>query len=401
VTDAEPTRSRPEPPARPPWLDAPVTAPPPPPSAVVRVPGWRAALLGAAAGAVVAAAVAVGVVAVADEDATPSTAPAGGAGLRLRGEPLDIRGVLDAVEPGVVSIDTEVDTADPLGARRRGQSAGSGMVIEADGLVLTNAHVVEGASSITVHLVDGRSVPAELVGGAPSSDVALVRLEGVEGLDTVTLGSSADVRVGDDVVAVGNALNLTGTPTVTAGIVSATGRSVRTEGGVVLESLLQTDAAINQGNSGGPLVDASGKVIGINTAIVGGAENIGFAIAVDSVVPLIATIRAGGAEVRPRASLGLSTADLDGIDPDVLANLGVRRTDGAFVADVAPGSGAAASGLAAGDVILSIGGRRVRTTADVAQVVGELEPGSEVEISFERAGETRTSVATLGSAGAG
>nr|MBA3304210.1 trypsin-like peptidase domain-containing protein [Acidimicrobiia bacterium] len=275
--------------------------------------------------------------------------------------------------------------------------AGSGMVIEADGTVLTNAHVIEGATSITVNLADGRSAEADLLGSIPSSDVALVRIKGVEALDTVTLGSSTDLRVGDDVVAVGNALNLTGTPTVTTGIVSAKDRSVETETGVVLDSLVQTDAAINQGNSGGPLVDATGKVIGVNTAIAGGAENIGFAIAIDALKPLIERIKAGDGDLGARPFLGVSTADLSGVNPDVLQNLGVSRTDGAFVAEVTPGSGAAEAGLETGDVILSIDGERVRTTADVGRVVAGGDPGDTVEIGYERNGEERTVTATLGS----
>ncbi|MDQ3147309.1 MAG: trypsin-like peptidase domain-containing protein [Actinomycetota bacterium] len=406
-----------EQPVRPPWLDdEPTTGPmpgpvfvpdayappalPAPPAPQAGTSWWKPALLGGLVGALVAAPVALGVAAALDDDPAPAPAsavPVAGSNLELRGEPLDIQGVLGVVQPGVVSIDTELTTTGPFGNPQRGQAAGSGMVIEADGTVLTNAHVIEGATSITVNLADGRSAEADLLGSIPSSDVALVRIKDVEALDTVTFGSSTDLRVGDDVVAVGNALNLTGTPTVTTGIVSAKDRSVETETGVVLDSLVQTDAAINQGNSGGPLVDATGKVIGVNTAIAGGAENIGFAIAIDALKPLIERIKAGDGDLGARPFLGVSTADLSGVNPDVLQNLGVSRTDGAFVAEVTPGSGAAEAGLETGDVILSIDGERVRTTADVGRVVAGGDPGDTVEIGYERNGEERTVTATLGS----
>jgi S1-C subfamily serine protease len=174
------------------------------------------------------------------------------------------------VRPGVVSINVEGTTVDAQGNVRQGQGAGSGMVIEPGGLVLTNAHVIEGATSISVTLADGSRRPADLVGSLPQDDVALVQIRDGGTFPVVQLGASSTMEVGDDVVAVGNALNLGESPTVTTGILSATGRTVGAEGGITLDQLLQTDAAINPGNSGGPLVDARGMVIGVNTAIAGG-----------------------------------------------------------------------------------------------------------------------------------
>jgi S1-C subfamily serine protease len=305
------------------------------------------------------------------------------------------------VRPGVVSINVEGTTVDASGNVRQGQGAGSGMVIEPGGLVLTNAHVVEGATTISVTLADGSRRPADLVGSLPQDDVALVQIRDGGTFAVVELGNSSAMQVGDDVVAVGNALNLGESPTVTTGILSATGRSVGAEGGITLDQLLQTDAAINPGNSGGPLVDAQGRVIGVNTAIAGGAENIGFALSIDAVRPLVDDLKAGGGDVRGRAALGVSTLDLDGVAPDVLERLGIERDDGAFVVTVLPGSGAADAGVEAGDVIVAVDGRPLRDAAALTEAIAELEPGDEVTITVERSGSEETFTATLGSRGVG
>jgi S1-C subfamily serine protease len=326
-------------------------------------------------------------------------APAGQAARRLVGEDLDIRGVLGAVRPGVVSLNVEGSTLDEQGRLRQGQGAGSGMIIDAEGLVLTNAHVIDGATSISVILADGSRRPADLVGSLPEDDVALVQIRDGGTFDVVELGRSSEAQVGDQVVAVGNALNLGESPTVTTGILSATGRTVGAENGVTLDQLLQTDAAINPGNSGGPLVDAAGRVIGVNTAIAGGAENIGFALSIDAIRPLIDDLRAGGGAVRGRAALGVSTLDLEEVEPDVLERLGIDRADGAFVVDVLPGSGAAEAGLEAGDVIVAVGGDVVADASTLTEVIGVLEPGQEISVIVERDGEEQTLTATLGSRG--
>nr|MDP9020148.1 trypsin-like peptidase domain-containing protein [Actinomycetota bacterium] len=313
---------------------------------------------------------------------------------------LDIRGVIEAVQPGVVSIAVEGVRGAP-GRQQLFSGAGSGMVIEPDGLVLTNHHVVAGATSMSVMLADGRRLPADLVGSIPSSDVALIKVRDVEGLRTVELGESSALQVGDDVVAVGNALNLGASPTVTTGIVSALDRAIDAPGGVSLESLIQTDAAINQGNSGGPLVNAFGQVIGVNTAIAGGAENIGFALSIDAVKPLIDELRSGGGELRGGAFLGVATADLDDVFPEVLERLGIDRVDGAFLVQVQPGTAADEAGLEPGDVIVAIGEEPIERAGEVSAAIGRLAPGDEVEIRFLRDGEERTTTVTLGSRGVG
>ncbi len=415
----DPSPRQPEAPSRPTWLDAPVVppaagsdqhppvgapwappAPPPPASSTRRA--WGPAVAGGLSGAVVAvlvlaAAVATGFVRT-GEGAGGTGAPSARPALQLTGEPLDIQGVINAVRPGVVSIMVEGVSATPIGDQLV-SGAGSGMVIEPDGLVLTNAHVIEGATAISVMLADGREVPADLVGSMPSNDVALVQARGVSGLDVVELGQSSAMQVGDDVVAVGNALNLGATPTVTTGIVSALNRSLDAPGGVVLDSLVQTDAAINRGNSGGPLVNAAGQVIGVNTAIAGGAENIGFALSIDSVKPLIDELRTGGGEVRGVAYLGVLSADIENVTPEALARLGVEQSSGAFVAEVQPRTAAAEAGLQPGDVIVSIDGEPVDSAADVGAVIARSAPGDTIEIGYVRGGDERTATATLGARG--
>jgi len=202
---------------------------------------------------------------------------------------LDIRRILDVAQPSVVTIQT--GSADSIFG-----SAGSGVVISADGLILTNAHVIEGSSggTISVRFNDGTVSPATVVGASKSSDIALIHVKRND-LTPAKLGSSANLRVGDDVVAIGNALNLGGDPSVTRGIVSAKDRSID-DGKISLSHLIQTDAAINPGNSGGPLVNAAGEVVGINTAIIDGSQNVGFSIAIDSVQELIKKLKAGGGD---------------------------------------------------------------------------------------------------------
>lgn len=212
---------------------------------------------------------------------------------QLSNSSLDVAQVVAKVEPAVVSIQASTNQG-----FMSGTSAGSGMILTSDGEVLTNAHVVSGASSITVTL-NGQSRPrtASLVGIDTNNDLALLKIDGASNLPTVSLGKSSDVRVGDDVVAIGNALALEGGPTVTEGIISALNRSLGAGSGE-MPGLIQTDAPISSGNSGGPLVNASGQVIGINTAVAASsqgttASNIGFAIPIDKAMTIVDQLRAG------------------------------------------------------------------------------------------------------------
>ncbi len=415
---------RAEAPTRPTWLDAPASpptggepapphAPPEPPSGTSPPPAtgvgskerrgrsWRSTLSGALAGAVVAALVVAGAVAtglIGNDKGTTQVRPGfDRPTLELKGAPLDIQGVIDAVRPGVVSIMVEGVNTGNFGQQQLFSGAGSGMVIGADGMVVTNAHVVSGARSISLMLADGRQVPADLVGSSTAADVALVKARNVKDLETVQLGDSSAMQVGDEVVAVGNALNLGASPTVTTGIVSALNRTIQEENGNSIDNLIQTDAAINPGNSGGPLVNALGQVIGVNTAVAGGAQNIGFALSIDSVKPLIEQLRNGGGEVRGGAYLGVSTSNLDNVNPQVLRRLGIDRQDGAFTIEVQQGTAAADAGLQPGDVIIAVDGAPTRTNADVSDAIAKRKPGDKVEIRYLRDGKEQTASVTLGS----
>ncbi|HVM66077.1 MAG TPA: trypsin-like peptidase domain-containing protein, partial [Acidimicrobiales bacterium] len=323
----------------------------------------------------------------------PSPAPAAGA--------FDIRGILARVEPAVVSIHT-YQGADS-GAQAIG--AGTGMILTPDGEVLTNAHVTladESSCGIAPSIRVTRykttaEVPAQVIAVDCNDDVALLRVPGVAGLPTVQLGSSAAMHVGDPVVAIGNALDLPGGPTVTSGIVSALGRPL--QGGTEdLYNLVQTDAAINPGNSGGPLLNGAAQVIGMNTAVISGAgggeaaQNLGFAIAIDTIKPLIDQLQSGHAS---RALLGVQAAD---VTPDVANRLGLSVTQGAIVTQVQPGGAADTAGLQVNDVIVSFNGKPVANAGDLVAAIRASNPGAHVALGVNRGGRRLTLSAVLGSA---
>jgi S1-C subfamily serine protease len=305
--------------------------------------------------------------------------------------PLDIYQLLEKAQPSVVSIRTDISSSSgttPYGA-------GSGVIISEDGLVLTNAHVIAGSSTMHVTLYDGHEQAATLVGSFPDDDIALIRLAEPSGVTPAVLGSSADIVVGDPVVAIGNALNLGGPPSVTEGIVSAKDRNIQTADGT-LRNLIQTDAAINPGNSGGPLLNAHGQVVGINTAIIDDAQNIGFAISIDLLKPLIEDLKEGRGDITPdSAFLGVSSQSLGDVTDEALERYGVTASDGAFVSDVVPGSGAAEAGLQPGDVIVGIDGQDVTSNTDVGSIIRDRKAGEMITIEIERQGEPQTLTATL------
>jgi len=320
---------------------------------------------------------------------------AGGAGA------FNIQAVLAQTEPGVVSIHTY--TGSDASAQAIG--AGTGMILTSDGEILTNAHVtLEDESSCTIapsirvtRYKTTTEVPVQVVGVDCSDDVALLKLPGVSGLPTVTLGSSTAMRVGDSVVAIGNALDLPGGPTVTSGIISAIGRPL--QGGTEdLFNLIQTDAAINPGNSGGPLVNAAGQVIGMNTAVIDqanagqSAQNLGFAIAVDTIKPVVSQLQTGHAS---RAFLGVSTAD---VTPDIANRLGLDVTQGAIVTQVQPASTAASAGVQTNDVIVKFDGSVITNAGDLVAAIRQRNPGDRVTIVVDRGGKDLTLTGVLGSA---
>ncbi len=196
----------------------------------------------------------------------------------------DVSDLVGQVRPGVVSVTETGMTMDMFMGRVETEGEGTGIVIDDQGHILTNYHVISGAETVSVYAEDGRERSARVIFGDPATDIAILEVEDTEGLVPLVLGDSDAMEVGDPVIAMGNALGLDETsPTVSVGIVSALGRTIETDQ-AVLEDLIQTDAAINAGNSGGPLLNAAGEVIGINTAIASGAENIGFSISVNSVI---------------------------------------------------------------------------------------------------------------------
>jgi S1-C subfamily serine protease len=322
---------------------------------------------------------------------TPTTAAATGNGHNssVIAKPQDVQGILAKVEPGIVSIRTQA--ARP-GRFSPSSGAGTGMVLTPDGQVLTNAHVVAGATSIQVRLAGEQNFrPADLVGANTDEDVALVKIRDASGLKTVELGSSSDLRVGDDVIAIGNALDLDGDPTVTEGIVSALNRTL-TDSGENLSGLIQTDAAINPGNSGGALVNAAGQVVGMNTAVAGDAQNIGFAIAIDKAKPLIDALRSGATGTQ--AYLGVCSQT---VDATTATSLGLSQATGAYVTLVDAGSAADKGGIRVGDVIVSVDGTAVGSSGDLGSAVQAHKPGDAVTLGLVRGSQRLSAQVTLGS----
>ena len=292
----------------------------------------------------------------------------------------DVSALISAALPGVVSITVELNG---------GQGAGTGFVISSDGEIATNAHVVADATKIDVKFADGTTAAANVLGLDRTDDLAVVKVDKV-GLTPLSLGTSSDLKIGEPVVAIGNALDLTGGPTATEGIVSALNRTIDTNDGEHLTHLLQTDAAINPGNSGGPLLTLDGKVIGINSAGSQNAQNIGFAIAIDTAQPTIQQLQQG--KTVTRAYLGVSTTPLD---PTVAAQNGLNIDHGLLIVDVSGGSAAAAAGLKPGDVIQSINGTVTNDNAVLGDTIRTAGAGQVVHLKVYRNGKTIDVDATL------
>jgi serine protease DegQ len=257
---------------------------------------------------------------------------------------------------------------------------GSGVIISADGVLLTNNHVVEGASDIEVQLSDGRQARARLVGTDPETDVAVLKIE-LADLPAIPLGEAANLQVGDVVLAIGNPFNVG--QTVTSGIVSALGRNQL--GINTFENFIQTDAAINPGNSGGALVDADGRLVGINTAIFsrsGGSLGIGFAIPVDVARQVASALLKDG--VVARGWIGVQTRELT---PELAEALKLGEAKGVLIGGVVADAPAARAGIKPGDVLTRIGAHAVATPAELLASVAALKPHSEVEVAVQRAGK--------------
>ncbi|CAN5573138.1 hypothetical protein BH10ACT1_BH10ACT1_32960 [soil metagenome] len=303
---------------------------------------------------------------------------------------LDIRKILDIAQPSVVSITTG-------GPDSIFGGAGSGVVISKDGLILTNAHVIEAAGgNISVRFSDGQKSAATLVGASTKEDVALLQVERND-LTPAKLGSSANLLVGDNVVAIGNALALGDDPSVTSGIVSAKDRSID-DGKIALDHLIQTDAAINPGNSGGPLVNAAGEVVGINTAIIQGSQNVGFSLAIDEVRRVVEDLKAGNGDLKPdTAVLGVATVTVDDtLTAAVRDQYEVTASSGALVTQVETDSAASDAGIEEGDVVVEAGGGPIGTNEQLTALVRKKSPGDRIAVTVERQGRRRSFDVTLG-----
>jgi len=362
--------------------------------------GWLlvavvAALIGAAVGSgVTALATSSGsarpVTTIKEGSAAPGPAVVDGAG---------IPALVQRVLPAVVSIDVKTPTQ---------EDEGTGMIVSPNGMVVTNFHVValaaEAGGRITVTEAGStRAIPAKLIGANQDDDVALLQIDGASGLRTVIFGDSTKAVVGDAVVAIGNALGLSqGSPTVTSGIVSAIGRTVTVSGGTTgpetLSDLIQTDAAINAGNSGGPLIDSAGQVIGMNTAVAGttsagtNAQNIGFAIPSAEIEALLPSLEKGTNSVRSPGYMGVDVATLT---PLLRTEYGFFPSQGAIVIGVVPGGPADQAGLALDDVIVAIDSTPIASFSELQQAVQSHQAGQTVTVTYYRGTVRRTTSVTL------
>ena len=296
---------------------------------------------------------------------------------------LDVGKVIDHIAASVVTISADVDNG--LG---QGQSVGTGVIISSDGEILTNAHVVNDATEIRVRLA-GETEPREarLLAADIGNDLALLRMGG-DGFDAAVFADPGSVRLGDEVVAIGFALGLDGDPSVTLGIVSALDRTIGTEG-AFLDGLIQTDAAISSGNSGGPLVNARGEIVGINTAVArdtatSAATNVGFAISVGEALPVIDALRAqSSGEVRAEGYLGVELDD--------------RRDggQGAVIRSVQDGTPAAEAGIEAGDLVVAADGAAIDGATGLIAAIRDLQPGDTTTVTVLRDGERLDLAVTL------
>jgi len=301
--------------------------------------------------------------------------------------------VVERVSPSVVNISAEsiVREVDPFfgnffgGSRqRKSQSLGSGLIIDASGLVVTNEHVIEGASRILVTTLDGRELEATVLGSDRDADLAVLKVA-AKGLPATPLGKSANLLMGETVVAVGNPFGLS--HTVTTGVLSARGRTVGGSGGggrrALFTDFLQTDASINPGNSGGPLVNLDGQVIGINTAIIQGASGIGFAIPADRAQRVVDDLLRFG-ELQP-LWLGMR---LMTIDPELAAREGYAVAHGVLVERVDDGSPAARAGVLSGDLVTAVDGRPVAAREDLSTAYYSVPPATPLLLELRRGKET-------------
>ncbi len=300
--------------------------------------------------------------------------------------------LVEAASPAVVNIQVRQTRRGPFGRTGEVGGAGSGVIVDADnGYILTNHHVVGDADAITVSLVDGRELEAELIGSDAATDIAVIKVD-ADDLTDMPIGDSNDVRVGDFVIAIGSPYGLS--HTVTSGIVSALGRTGISRDGY--EDFIQTDASINPGNSGGALVNMNGELIGINSVIIsrsGGNVGIGFAVPTEIASSIMGQILDFG-EIRR----GLLGVNIQSIDPEAAKTLNIDIEGGALVTRVFPDSAAEAAGLEVGDIIVAVNDKKITNAAELRNTIGLLRSGDNVSIRYLRDNKTRSASAELGRA---
>ncbi|HEY3100392.1 MAG TPA: trypsin-like peptidase domain-containing protein [Methylomirabilota bacterium] len=286
--------------------------------------------------------------------------------------------VVDSVGPSVVSVRTNA-----RGGRRSGAGAGSGVVIASDGYVLTNSHVVHGASDLEVSLTDGRRLAATLTGDDPGTDLAVIRVEAAA-LPAARFGQSSRLRVGQLVIAIGNPFGFEST--VSAGVVSALGRSLRSTTGRLIDNIIQTDVALNPGNSGGPLVDSRGRVVGINSAVFAMAQGISFAVPIDTATWVVPQLLARGRVSRAYLGFGGQSRPLD---RRLARAVGVPNARAIEIMSVEPAAPAARAGLLVGDLVVALGDRPVETVDDVHRRLVTWPIGEALTLTIVRGAERR------------
>ena len=297
--------------------------------------------------------------------------------------------VVRILAPSVVQIANEKVAIGAFNRPIPAEGVGTGVIIDTTGHILTSSHVVEGARTITVTLSNGERHEARLVGSDTTTDVSIIAID-AEGLHPAKLGSSADLEVGEDVVSIGHALGLRGGPTVSKGVVSALGRSIP-DGRHTIVDLIQTDASVNPGNSGGPLANMLGEVVGINAAVIPGSQGIGFAINIDDAEVVAAQlIESGRVE---RGFLGITPFNLTAALAD---RLGVPVQEGIVVVRVESGSGAESADIRVEDVIVKLSGEPITNTGELSKFMLAHPPGSTVEVEYYRRDAQATATVTLG-----
>ncbi len=297
--------------------------------------------------------------------------------------------VVKKLKPSVVQIVTEVAAMGAMNQVVPSMGVGTGIVLDEEGFILTNNHVIRGAQAITVTLNDGRTFPAELIGGDAGTDTAVIRIQ-AEGLSPAVLGKSSELLVGQDVIAIGHALGLPGGPTVSKGVVSALGRSIAVGAQTTMVDLIQTDASINPGNSGGPLANTLGEVIGMNTAVIRGSQGIGFAINIDDAQFVVEQLMARG--YVDRGFLGISPINLS---PALAGRVGVPVLQGIVIVRIGAGMPADVAGLLPEDVIVELGDEPIINTGEMSKFLVQHPPGETITVGYYRRGEKNTTQLTL------